>query len=59
MVEGPDRFRTHFADFTDHYVMIGGTACSNAMESVGIQFRSTKDLDIVLCIETLDVPFTE
>ncbi|MCM2371088.1 hypothetical protein [Aporhodopirellula aestuarii] len=52
-------FRTHFADFTDHYVMIGGPDCSIAMESVGIQFRSTKDLDIVLCVETLDVPFTE
>jgi len=59
MVEGLDRFRTHFADFTDHYVMIGGTACSIAMEYVGVQFRSTKDLDVVLCIETLDVPFAE
>ncbi len=58
MVEGLDRFRTHFADFTDRYVMIGGTACSIAMESVGIPFRATKDLDIVLCIETLDAPFT-
>ncbi len=59
MVEGLDRFRTHFTDFTDHYVMIGGTACSIVMESVGIPFRATKDLDIVLCIENLDAPFAE
>jgi len=38
-------------------VLIGGTACSLAMEEVGLEFRATKDLDIVLCVEALDGDF--
>lgn len=51
MVRGLDRFKEHFAAFTDHYVLIGGTACTLVMEEAGLDFRATKDLDIVLCIE--------
>jgi hypothetical protein len=32
MVNGLDRFREHFAAYTDRYVLIGGTASSLAME---------------------------
>lgn len=51
MVRGLDRFKEHFAVFADHYVLIGGTACTLVMEEAGLDFRATKDLDIVLCIE--------
>jgi len=54
MVRGYEVFRTHFADFSDQFVIIGGTACSIVLEGAGIKFRGTKDIDIVLCIETLD-----
>ncbi len=57
MVEGLDLFRTRFADFADQYVLIGGAACTVAMQSVGIEFRATKDLDIVLGGEVLDAEF--
>ena len=57
MVEGLDRFAEHFAAFADQYVLIGGAACTLAMEDVGQSFRATKDLDIVLCMETLKPDF--
>ena len=59
MVRGLDRFKAHFEPFTDRYVLIGGTACSLAMEEVGLEFRATKDLDIVLCVEALDGDFVK
>ncbi len=57
MVKGLDRFRERFASFSDRYVLIGGTAASLVMEEAGQSFRATKDLDIVLVIETLDPVF--
>ncbi|MDP1613551.1 MAG: hypothetical protein Q8M11_21025 [Sulfuritalea sp.] len=57
MVRGLDIFRTHFADHADQYVLIGGTAATLAMEGAGLEFRATKDLDIVLHIEALRPEF--
>jgi len=57
MVRGLDKFKTHFAGFEDSYALIGGTACSVAMENAGLTFRATKDLDIVLCAEALTTDF--
>lgn len=57
MVKGLNRFKDHFADYPDKYVLIGGAACTLAMEDVGLNFRVTKDLDIVLYIEALDADF--
>jgi hypothetical protein len=59
MVKGLDQFRAHFEDFGDRYVLIGGAACYLAMEEAGLDFRVTKDLDIVLCVEALDVEFVD
>jgi hypothetical protein len=59
MVKGLDVVRNHFRGYTNRYVIIGGTACDLAMEEVGLPFRATKDLDIVLCIEVLDRAFVE
>jgi hypothetical protein len=59
MVRGLDRFRTHFEHYNDRYVLIGGTACTLAMQDLGLEFRATKDIDIVLFIETLDSDFTQ
>lgn len=57
MVRGIERFKAHFAPFADRYVLIGGTACALVMEDFGLEFRATKDLDIVLCVEALDGDF--
>lgn len=57
MVRGLERFKAHFAAYNDCYVLIGGTACSILMEEAELDFRATKDLDIVLCVEALDADF--
>jgi hypothetical protein len=38
-------------------VLIGGAACDIAMTGAGLQFRATKDLDIVLYVEAMDASF--
>lgn len=57
MVVGLDIFRTYFAEFQDHYVIIGGTACDIALEAGGLNPRATKDIDIILIIEALNPEF--
>ena len=59
MIKGLNKFREHFADFSDHYVLIGGAASVLVMDEAGVDFRATKDLDIVLCVEALDASFAE
>ena len=57
MVRGLDLFREYFAGYADQFVLIGGTAATLAMEDAGLEFRSTKDLDIVLHIEAINPAF--
>lgn len=59
MVKGIDLFGAYFRDFKDRYVLIGGAACFLALDEAGLEFRVTKDLDIVLCLEALDAKFAE
>ena len=53
MVNGLQRFKEFFEEYSDNYVLIGGTACSIIFDEIGIDFRATKDLDIVLIIENI------
>jgi hypothetical protein len=57
VVKGLDYFREYFKDFQDSYILIGGAACDVLMSEAGLDFRATKDLDIVLCAEALDGRF--
>jgi hypothetical protein len=57
MVTGLDRFRQHFVPYIDQYILIGGTACTVIMQEAGLDFRATKDLDIVLYVEALHEDF--
>ncbi len=57
MVFGINTFIKYFKDYKNQYVLIGGTACDIIMQEQDIQFRATKDLDIVLIIEALDESF--
>lgn len=57
MIQGLDTFRVHFAQFADRYVLIGGVAASLAMEDAGLDFRATKDLDMVLVVVAIDMHF--
>lgn len=57
MVRGLDVFRDWFADHRDQYILIGGTAATLAMEEAGLEFRATKDVDVVLVVEALTPAF--
>lgn len=57
MVKGLKLFVDHFKVYTDQFAVIGGTACFQMMESLGLVFRSTKDIDIVLFTENLSGEF--
>lgn len=57
MVKGLAVFQAWFEGHRDQYVLIGGTAASLAMEEAGLEFRATKDLDLVLHVEALTPAF--
>jgi hypothetical protein len=59
MVKGLDLFREWFKGFTDCYTLIGGGACDLWMGERGLEFRATKDLDIVLAFEGQRPDFVE
>lgn len=59
MVKGLGTFREYFKDFEDHYVLIGGAACDILFANNEGQFRSTRDLDMVLIVEALTPEFGE
>lgn len=59
VVNGLEMFSAWFADYKDQYVLIGGTAAAIALNEEGLQFRTTKDLDIVLHLEALTAEFAQ
>lgn len=59
MVNGLDKFKAYFKDYKDNYLLIGGAACDRHIENAGLDFRATKDLDIILIVETYSAEFVE
>jgi hypothetical protein len=59
MVRGLNVFKAYFNDFDGHYVIIGGTACDILIEKSGFRPRATKDIDIVLIVESLSAEFSK
>lgn len=57
MVKGLDIFKQYFAEYSEQYVLIGGTACNLLLEDAGVPARVTKDLDVVLIVEALTPEF--
>ena len=57
MVTGIDRFREYFVAHEDQYAIIGGAVCDLLFGSAGLGFRATRDIDVVLCVEVVDVAF--
>lgn len=57
MIRGLDIFREYFRDYKDQYVLIGGAACDILFEDAATAFRATKDMDIVLVVESLTPQF--
>jgi len=59
VVRGLYKFSQHFVGLEDCFILIGGTACELWMSSQGLDFRATKDLDVVLVVEALRPEFFE
>ena len=57
MVTGIDSFKEWFKGSEEQYAIIGGTACDILMTEEGLDFRATKDIDLVLIIEAVDTDF--
>ncbi|MCC8685655.1 hypothetical protein ABFU27_15685 [Xanthomonas campestris pv. raphani] len=58
-IKGLDVFGAWFAGHRDKYVLIGGAAAQSIMAADGLEFRATKDLDVVLVVEALTPEFGE
>ena len=59
MVKGLDTFYKYFSGYEEQYVLIGGAACDILFESNEINFRATRDLDMVWIVEALTPEFGE
>lgn len=59
MVRGIENFREWFRGYEDQYVIIGGAACDLLMTEEGLDFRATKDIDLVLIIEAVNAAFSD
>lgn len=57
MVNGFTKFKERFQGYENQYVIIGGTACDLIMENEELPFRATKDIDIVLIVESITAEF--
>lgn len=57
MVKGFESFQEWFQGYDSQYAIIGGTACDLLMTEGGLEFRATKDIDLVLIIEAISPEF--
>ena len=58
-MEGLEKFREAFAEFSDNYVVIGGTACDIAMTGTVVRPRATHDIDMIVIVENMTEAFGE
>lgn len=54
---GLDKFREAFAEFSENYVIIGGTACDIAMSGTVVRPRATHDIDMIVVVENMTPEF--
>lgn len=57
MIKGLEIFRERFQGFPGSMVLIGGAACDDWFARQGLEFRATRDLDIVLLLEVVNPSF--
>lgn len=56
-MEGLGKFQEAFAEFSDNYVIIGGTACEITMSGTAVQPRATHDIDMIVIVERMTPAF--
>ncbi len=59
MVRGLATFKEYFKDYSDNYIIIGGSACDVIIDEAGFEPRATKDIDIILIVEALTSAFVK
>lgn len=52
-------FKEHFKGYDLNYRLIGGQACNILLDNLGIEFRTTKDFDIILLVDKLNEKLNE
>jgi len=57
MVKGLNSFKEWFHGYEKNFAIIGGTACDLLLADAGLEFRVTKDIDMVLIVESLNADF--
>lgn len=57
MVIGIEKFKDAFTDYTDNYVIIGGTACDFVLRDTNMRPRATDDIDMILIVEKMTSEF--
>lgn len=57
MVGGLNIFRERFSQFSDNFVIIGGTACNEILSGTEMRPRATMDIDIVVIVENMTPEF--
>lgn len=57
MVRGIEKIKEWFQGYEEQYAIIGGTACDLLMTEEGLEFRATKDIDLVLIVEAITPAF--
>ncbi len=59
MVIGLETLKEKFKGYEDCYTIIGGTACDILMNKENLDFRATRDIDMILLIENRFEEFAE
>ncbi len=58
-MEGLNKFREAFAEYSENYVVIGGTACEIVMKDTVVRPRATHDIDMIVIVEKMTASFAE
>ena len=56
-MDGLDKFREAFAEYSDNYVVIGGAACDITMTNTVVRPRATHDIDMIVIVENMTEAF--
>ena len=56
-MDGLDKFREAFAEYSDNYVVIGGAACDITMTNTVVRPRATHDIDMIIIVENMTEAF--
>ena len=56
-MDGLDKFREAFAEYSDNYVVIGGAACDITMTNTVVRPRTTHDIDMIVIVENMTEAF--